>query len=80
MRKKAELYWTLYDKIKEILAIYQIEELFGAGLELGDWDGIRQFEEFAKKESKKITCIDYAGKTVRLYGNRGRYDRQPYYG
>ena len=55
--KKAELYWTLYDKIKEILEIYQIEELFGAGLELGDWDGIRQFEEFAKKNQRKLPAL-----------------------
>lgn len=52
--EKAELYWGLYDKIKEILAIYQIPELLGAGLELGDWDGIRQFEAFAKKNHRKL--------------------------
>ena len=52
--EKAELYWGFYDKIKEILAIYQIPELLGAGLELGDWDGIRQFEAFAKKNHRKL--------------------------
>ena len=55
--EKAELYWKLYDKIKEILVIYQIPELLGAGLVLGDWDGIRQFEAFAKKNHRKLSAL-----------------------
>lgn len=60
--EKAELYWRLYDKIKEILAIYQIEELLGAGLELGDWEGIRKFEEFAKKNQRKLPALTMQAK------------------
>lgn len=55
--EKAELYWKLYDKIKKILAIYQIEDLLGAGLELGDWEGIRKFEKFANKNQRKLPAL-----------------------
>lgn len=55
--EKAKLYWKLYDEINIILATYQISELMGAGLELGDWEGIRKFEEFAKKNHRKLSAL-----------------------
>lgn len=60
--EKIEVYWKLYDRIKEILAIYQIQELLGAGLELGDWEGIRKFEQFTKKNHRKLTALTMQAK------------------
>lgn len=54
-KQKADAYWFLYDRLNEILQEFQIHsELLGAGIELGNWKGMKSFERYMEEQGRNL--------------------------
>lgn len=54
--QKAHAYWFLYDKLNAVLKEFHIKsELLGAGIELGNWKGMKTFEKYMEEQKRSLS-------------------------